>query len=115
MTKSERDIRAWFRERLADATLLDGAVAVRAERRFLDLAVPVGGARRGGYVSCCSIRWAKAAYFQLQGRVGFPGVRIEYSPYRDACHSVCWGEQPPETDDSKTVGRFYGYCEEVLR
>ena len=114
MTKSERDKRAWFRERLADATLLDGAVAIRAERRFIDLAVPAGGNRRGGYVSCCSIRWAKAAYFQLEGKAGFPSVRIDYSPYRDACHSVCWGEQPPDTDDSKATGRFYGYREEVL-
>ena len=114
MTKFERSQREWYRERLADATLLDGAVAIRAERRFIDLAVPVGGTRRGGYVSCCSIRRAKAAYFQLEGRPGFPSVRIDYSPYRDACHCVCWGEQPPEEDDN-AIGRFYGYREEVLR
>jgi hypothetical protein len=113
MTKFERDKRAWFRERLADATLLDGAIAIRAERRFIDLAVRVGGTRRGGYISCGSIRWAKAAYHQLEGHAGFPSVRIEYSPYRDACHTVCWGEQPPEGDD-KAIGRFYGYREEVL-
>lgn len=114
MTKFEREQREWFSERLADTSLLDGAVAIRAERKFIDLAVPVGGTRRGGHISCCSIRWAKAAYHQLEGRAGFPSVRIEYSPYRNACHTVCWREQPPEEDD-KAIGRFYGYREEVLR
>ena len=113
MTSEETECCEWFRERLADAMLLDLAVPIWADGVLLDIAVPVGGTRRGGYVSCASIRWAKTAYHQLEGRAGFPSLRIEYSPYRDACHTVCWGDQSPE-DDSKTSGRFYGYREEVL-
>lgn len=110
----ERGQREWFAQRLSDLMLLDRAVAVRGDNKCIGLAVPVGGARRGGYVSCCSIRWAKQVYKQLFGRPGFPSVRIDYSPYRDACHSVQWGEQAPDTDDPKEGGRFYGYREEVL-
>jgi hypothetical protein len=110
----ERRQREWFSQRLSDLTLLDRAVAVRADGKCIDLAVPIGGKRRGGYVTCCSIRWAKQVYKQLHGLPGFPSVRIDYSPYRNACHCVVWGEQPPDTDDSKEDGRFYGYREEIL-
>lgn len=113
MTKFEREQREWYSERLADTTLLDAAIPIKVDGRFIDLAVPAVGSRRGGHISCGSIRWAKAAYHQLNGHAGFPSVRIEYSPYRDACHTVCWGEQPPE-NDSKAIGRFYGYREDVL-
>jgi len=115
MTKFERSQREWYRARLADATLVDRAIPILVDRRrFIDLAVPVGGSRQGGHVSCATIRWAKSAYHQLLGRPGFPSVRIHYSPSRNACHSVCWGEQPPEGEDNKRIGRFYGYREDVL-
>lgn len=115
MTNEENKRCEWFRERLADPTLLDRAVPIWVDGVLIDIAVPVGGSRRGGYVSCSSIRWAKAVYHQLSGRNGFPSVRIEYSPRRDTCHTVCWGEQPPDSDDSKVGGRFYGYREEMLQ
>jgi len=111
----ERSQREWFLERLVDVALVERAVRVLVDGRYFDLAVPVNGTtRRGGYVSCASIRWAKQVYKQLVGKPGFPSVRIDYSPYRDACHTVEWGEQPPDTDDSKESGRFYGYREEAL-
>jgi hypothetical protein len=106
--------REWFLRRLSDITLVDRAVKVYGDERFLDFAVPVGETRRGGYVSCCSIRWAKQVYKQLFGKAGFPSLRIEYSPSHNACHTVRWGEQPPDRDDSKEEGRFYGYREEIL-
>lgn len=56
MTSEETERCEWFRERLADAMLLDLAVPIWADGVLLDIAVPVGGTRRGGYVSCASIR-----------------------------------------------------------
>ena len=107
--------REWFLERLADVTLVDRGIAVHADDKCIGFAVPVNGtSRRGGYISCASIRWAKQVYMQLAGKTGFPSVRIDYSPFRDACHTVEWGEQPPDTDDTRENGRFYGYREDVL-
>jgi hypothetical protein len=114
LTKFEREQREWFRQRLDDKKLLDRAVRLIVDgRRFHDIAVPVGGSRRGGEVACCSISWAKQVYRQLENKPGFPHLRIEYSPYREACHSVVWGGLSPESGD-RARGRFYGYRESVL-
>ena len=102
---------AYFRDRLTNLMLLEKAVEIKFKSHS-DLAVPTGGTRRGGYLTCCDIRDARKAFFILEGRSGFPHLRIDYSPYRDACHSVEWGDLPP--DGTEETGRFYGYREDVL-
>lgn len=116
MTKFEKEERDWYRQRLADTKLLDSAIRLIVDRRrFHGIAVPVGGKRKGGEISCCSIRWAKQVYQQLKSVPGFPHLRIDYSPYRDACHTVVWGGLPPEgPKTTRACGRFYGYREDVL-
>ncbi|MER5613903.1 DUF6302 family protein [Streptomyces sp. NPDC002215] len=101
----------YYRVRLADPGILDTAAAVRVFRAPL-LAVPVGGLRRGGFMSFDMLALAVTARFLLAGRPGFPDLRVRWSPYRDTCHTVEWGAPSPEwwVDDA-TTGRFYGYSE----
>lgn len=60
-------------QRLADPALLAGAVAVCVFRAPL-VAVPVGGARRGGYLSVAELSPAVQARSLLAGRHGFPDI-----------------------------------------
>jgi hypothetical protein len=62
---------AWFRERLADPDLLDCAVGVKVDGAVL-LAVPVGGSRRGGYLSVSTVADAVRVRAALRGLPGFP-------------------------------------------
>jgi hypothetical protein len=55
---------------------------------------------------------ALAAKAVLDGRPGFPDLRVRWSPYRDTCHVVECGEIPP--DDDAERGRFYGYSAEAI-
>jgi hypothetical protein len=104
----------YFADRLADPSLLDSAVAVCAHRAPL-LAVPVGGTRRGGFMSFDLLILAENTCGLLEGRAGFSDVRVRPSPYRDTCHVVEWGAQPPEcTYDNAARGRFYGYSEAAI-
>ncbi|TQK42312.1 hypothetical protein FBY35_3691 [Streptomyces sp. SLBN-118] len=96
-----------FRHRLADVSVLDQSVAIRVFRIPL-LAVPAGGRRRGGYFSTASLSVGLAVRGLLQGRPGFTSPRLRWSPYRDACHIVEWGETPPSCWDDVARGRFYG-------
>ncbi|MGA5124416.1 DUF6302 family protein [Streptomyces pseudogriseolus] len=96
----------YYRSRLADPAILVDAVAICVFRAPL-LAVPAGGTRRGGYMSFDLVTLAMAARDLLDGRPGFPDLRVRWSPYRDTCHVVEWGAQPPADDVSR--GRFYGY------
>ncbi|MFE9369114.1 DUF6302 family protein [Streptomyces sp. NPDC006711] len=101
-------------QRLADPALLAGAVAVCVFRAPL-LAVPVGGVRLGGYLSVAELSRAVEAGSLLADRHGFPDVRVCWSPYRDACHTVAWGyPAPPWWEDDAVVGRFYGYSEAAI-
>ncbi|MGX2994898.1 DUF6302 family protein [Streptomyces sp. JNUCC 64] len=103
-----------FRDRLADPSVMAGAVAVRVFRAPL-IAVPVGGPRRGGYMSFELLTLAMAARGLLAGRPGFPNLRVRWSPYRDTCHTVEWGDAAPWWwEDDVVFGRFFGYSETAI-
>ncbi|MFF9016125.1 DUF6302 family protein [Streptomyces sp. NPDC014870] len=103
-----------FRSRLAEPALLADAVAVRVFRAPL-LAVPVGGPRRGGYMSFDLLTHARATHVLLTEQTGFPDLRVRWSPYRDTCHTVEWGDSAPEWWENDAVfGRFYGYSEAAI-
>ncbi|MCZ4123667.1 DUF6302 family protein [Streptomyces sp. H39-S7] len=105
----------YIASRLADPSLLDHAVAVCVHRAPL-LAVPVGGARRGGYMSFDLLILAAKTRGLLEGLPGFPNLRVRPSPYRDTCHVVEWGGQPPACDyDDVARSGFYGYSQAVVR
>ncbi|MFE0477808.1 DUF6302 family protein [Streptomyces sp. NPDC058947] len=101
----------YFLKRLAAPGILEGAVALRGFRALL-LAVPVGGPRHGGYMSFDLCTVAQAAKAVLDGRPGFPELRVRWSPYRDTCHVVEWGGHPPDGDAER--GHFYGYSDEAI-
>ncbi|MGW3163300.1 DUF6302 family protein [Streptomyces sp. NPDC001142] len=104
----------YYRDRLAEPALLGGAVAIRVHRAPL-LAVPVGGPRLGGSMSFGSLALATTARDLLHGRPGFPDLRVYMSLYRDADHTVEWGEPaPPWWADDVVNGRFYGYHEAAI-
>ncbi|MEU5163399.1 DUF6302 family protein [Streptomyces sp. NPDC020875] len=110
--EAARDI-AYYRERLADPSLLEAAVTVRV----LDdarLAVPVGPGRLGGYLPYDVLVLAVEARELLTGLPGFPHLRLHWSPDGDVCHAVEWGEPQPDTDDDVRLGRFYGYRESAI-
>ncbi|MFI2312559.1 DUF6302 family protein [Streptomyces sp. CB00072] len=104
---------AYYRQRLDDPSLLDRAVAVQVEGSVV-LAVPVGGWRKGGYLSVSEVVTGLAARSLLRGRPGFPDVRLSWSPYPDCCHVVRWGAPVPYEDDPIAEGRFYGYSKAAL-
>lgn len=104
----------YFASRLADPSLLEGAVGVCVHRAPL-LAVPIGGTRRGGFLSFDLLILADKTRGLLDGLPGFPDVRVRPSPYRNTCHVVEWGGQPPACDyDDPARGRFYGYSEAAI-
>ncbi|MER5210935.1 DUF6302 family protein [Streptomyces sp. NPDC002838] len=104
----------YFRDRLAEPAILASAIAVRVFRAPL-LAVPVGGSRRGGYMSFDLLSLAMATRGLLDTRPGFPNLRVRWSPYRDTCHTVEWGDPAPDWwEDDAVFGRFYGYSEAAI-
>ncbi|MDJ0347419.1 DUF6302 family protein [Streptomyces sp. H10-C2] len=104
----------YIASRLADPSLLDHAVAVCVHRAPF-LAVPVGGARRGGSMAFDLLILAEKTRGLLEGLPGFPDVRVRPSPYRDTCHVVEWGGQPPACDYNDAArGRFYGYSKAAV-
>jgi len=102
---------AWFRARLADPNLLNGAVGVKVDGAVL-LAVPAGGSRRGGYVSVGTVADAVRVWAALRGRPGFPRVRLGLSAHRDTCHTVNWGPRQPRDDAER--GRHFGYTQPAI-
>ncbi|MEO5875056.1 MAG: DUF6302 family protein [Streptosporangiaceae bacterium] len=114
---------AEYAERLAEPELLDDAVIIDGAT-----AVPVGGRRRGSYLSAADPRHALTIFAALSGRDGFPGLRIAWSPHPEAAHTVEWGDPAPDIPDTlidqwtlsdlihlDTVrGRFYGYRQEAI-
>jgi hypothetical protein len=75
---SRRNAPNWnfFTERLEDVSLLNESVPVVCDGYTVDLAVPIGGKRRGGYVALATLRWCRDAVRQLKGTPGFPDLRI---------------------------------------
>ncbi|GGO99214.1 hypothetical protein GCM10012280_65150 [Wenjunlia tyrosinilytica] len=97
----------WYRDRLTDRSLLEYSIAIRIFRAPL-LAVPVGGRRRGGSYSVSHPRYAVAVREILEGRPGFPHLRLVSRSHPDRCDMVEWGDTAPRWDDA-ALGRFYGY------
>jgi len=95
----------YYTERLADPTLLDTALVTDSG----DLAVPVGGTRRGGFTNVISIAEGTRLLARMRELPGqFPHPRFAYS-----WQAVEFGPEPP--DDDEEAGRFYGYSEAAIR
>jgi Family of unknown function (DUF6302) len=118
--------RSWHAARLADLSLLDFSIPVRTGEDKFMLAVPVGGTRRGGFVSLGDRRDAEAAAERLTGQAGFPNVRIEISSRSNKLHVVRWGEDEPTCVEGtfsveaqiagyKAAGKFFGYSDSAIR
>jgi hypothetical protein len=105
---------SWYRERLADPSLIAAGVVVVVAGRIGYLAVPVGGQRRGGYIPVGDAVDVPLLLQALDGRPGFPAVRVRWSTCESTCHVVEWGDVPPDTDDDAVRGRFYGYSERAM-
>ena len=105
---------AYYRERLADPSLINAGLIVRIGA-CAQLLVPLGGSRLGGFLPVPDIVTGLAVRGLLAGRPGFPGVRLRWSAYADCCHHVEWGARAPVCDDDEVRGRFYGYSAEAIR
>lgn len=104
----------YFEQRISDTWLLDRSIAVRTLRMPF-LAVPVGGTRRGGYYPVSCLCFGFKVRGLLLEQPGFPDLRVRWSPYRDTCHTVEWGDAPPEWwEDDAVFGRFYGYSKSAI-
>lgn len=102
-----------FRDQLADPSVLDYSVAIRVCRAPL-LAVAVGGPRRGGCFPASDMTVALAVRALLEGRHGYPDLRLVRPPSPDTCFCIEWGEIPPDWRDDVVRGRFYGYSEAAI-
>lgn len=103
----------FFRDRLDDPGLLDRAVITEDG----DLAVPVGGKRRGGYVQTDTRAAGRRLLQQLAARPGeFPGVRlycgdgwiVEWGPELD------WRGDDEHPEDYVAAGRNFGFSEAAI-
>jgi hypothetical protein len=100
----------YLKERLSDISLLKRSVVVCDGE---DLAVPVGGNRRGGYVVLDTLRRCRQAVRQLRHSPGFPNLRIVDGRPHQHMHSVEWGDPQPHGDVHR--GRYFGYSEKVIQ
>jgi len=104
----------YFKKRLEDLSLLRRAVPIVCDGHVVDLAVPIGGKRRGGYVALATLRWCRDTMRQLKGKPGFPNLRIRKGS-RTIMHNVCWGDPEPNVDVGDIdLGRYYGYSERAI-
>ncbi len=113
---SSRRLIPYYRSILEDPSLADDAIHLTSEGgEPLDLLIPVGGKRKGGYseVSIAEER-AREIAAQMRNRPGFPNARA------DGCNIV-WGEDTPGTgtDMREEIiiarGRHFGYREDAIR
>jgi hypothetical protein len=105
----------WYKERLADVSLLDHAVRVLCSNGEEEIAVPVGGKRRGGYITFDTLKSCGEAVKQLKDKPGFPNLRI----IRARPYCVDWGDPQPEqfgtqADIDRKLGRYFGYKESAI-
>lgn len=99
----------FFLDRLDDPGLLDRAVVTEDN----DLAVPVGGKRRGGYVGATSRAASRRLVQQLAARPDeFPVARLYY--HSGAGWLVEWGAEPNWRDDHVIAGRHFGFSEAAI-
>lgn len=95
----------YYTERLADPALLQAALITDCG----DLAVPVGGTRRGGFTSVVSLAEGTRLIARMRELPDqFPHPRFAYS-----WQAVEYGPEPP--DDDEEAGHFYGYRETVVQ
>ncbi|MEU7205482.1 DUF6302 family protein [Streptomyces sp. NPDC045470] len=104
---------SFFQHRLADPALLRRSLGLHIHTGAA-LAVPVGGCRRGGYLSSCCLRCGWRLRDALKGRDGFPRVRLAWPLYPGTRHLVRWGERVPASWNAAVIGRFYGYSESAI-
>lgn len=97
----------YFRERLKDLNLLFEAIPIKT-KNFCDLAVPVGGSRKGGY--CYGDQKAVGELKKYPSK--FPNARLVDDKW------VVWGIHDPKPcksmEEQVTAGRFYGYHEKAI-
>ncbi|MFJ5035548.1 DUF6302 family protein [Streptomyces sp. NPDC088560] len=105
---------SWFREQLADPSLIGAGVVVVVDGMGF-LAVPVGGRRRGGYLAASDRATACCLRDALAGRPGYPDVRVHWVRDARVCHAVRWGGDAPDGDDDRVIGAFYGYSEQATK
>ncbi|MFI2030534.1 DUF6302 family protein [Streptomyces buecherae] len=104
---------SYFSERLADPDLLESSVTLVIGSTAHALCVPVGGARRSGFLATTSVFTGLAVKSALISCNGFPRVRFRWSTKPKVCHQVTWGEDVPAWDD-KIRGRMYGYSSQAV-
>ena len=99
----------YFMDRLDDPSLLARAVVTEDN----DLAVPVGGKRRGGYCGATIRAVGRSLVRQLRERPDeFPAVRLIYL---DGCGwLVEWGPELDWRGDDEVAGRYFGYSEAAI-
>lgn len=113
---------AYFVLRLEDLGLLTGAWRWEyGDKAFV--AVPVGGRRRGGYISAAGRKDARCIIRLLHGRAGFPSLRLSFCRIHGTL--VRWGDSAPvqpnkgasERDRLRWIiksGRYYGYSDKAI-
>jgi hypothetical protein len=103
----------FYRDRLDDPSLLDRAVITEDG----DLAVPVGGKRRGGYVGVDTRAAGRRLIRLLAGRPDeFPAVRlvlgdgwlVEWGPELD------WRGDDEHPEDYVAAGVYFGYSDVAI-
>jgi len=110
---------SWLAARLEDPGLLRRGVVVLGE-----IAVPVGGKRRGGFVFVAGRAEGKRVIAAIRGVPGFPRPRLVV-PRRYAA-TVRWGDAAPVSPGvtasdlewarhDLAAGRYHGYTERAIR
>jgi hypothetical protein len=104
----------YFADRLEDPSLLEGAVRIMHDGQpGVELAVPIGGKRRGGFVALIGVHECDAAVRQLEGKPGFPALRIVRGGHRSGYWELQWGD--PEPKGAVNLGRHFGYSEQAIQ
>lgn len=94
----------YYRERLADPGLLDSLLITECG----DVAVPVGGTRRGGWTSVGSFAEGEQLIERMREHHDqFPNPRFGYGG-----QVIVFGPDAP--DDDAEAGRHYGYSEAAI-
>jgi hypothetical protein len=116
----------YYSKNLAEPSLLEGAVRFELEGNGVSLLVPVGKLRRGGDEEFVDRSDAQKAFALLEGRDGFPNLRIIDCHLNGAAKPanyflLRWGDPPPFDGCDWTdpmcallLGLHYGYTEKAV-
>ena len=95
----------YYLHRLADPSLLEHALVTKSG----DLAVPVGGARRGGWTQVTSKAEGRQLIEEMQQRPDlFPNPRFGYDG-----EVIAFGAEEP--DDDVEAGSYFGYSDAAIQ